>query len=51
MHTCGSSRGDYCSMKSSLGDHINLDGRVTARVVDLASVDLADRHIDWSGRQ
>lgn len=33
-------------MKASLGDDINLDGGVTARVVDGAGVDLSDSHGD-----
>lgn len=31
-------------MKASLGDDVDLDGWVTAGVVDLASVNLGDRH-------
>lgn len=33
-------------MKASLGDDVNLDGRVTAGVVDVTGVDLGDRHVD-----
>lgn len=33
-------------MKASLGDNVNLDGGVTAGVVDGAGVDLGDRHVD-----
>lgn len=31
-------------MKAGLGDDVDLDGRVTARVVDGAGVDLGDGH-------
>lgn len=31
-------------MQTSLGDNVDLDGGVTARVVDGASVNLGDRH-------
>jgi hypothetical protein len=35
-------------VQAGLCDDINLDGRVTARVVDRTSVDLGDRHFeDW----
>lgn len=33
-------------MKTSLGDNVNFNGGVTARVVDGSSVDLGDRHDD-----
>lgn len=33
-------------MQTGLGDDIDLDGRVTARVVDGTSVDLGDGHCD-----
>jgi hypothetical protein len=33
-------------VQAGLGDDIDLDGRVTARVVDGTSVDLGDRHVD-----
>lgn len=36
-------------MKTSLGDNVNLDGGVTAGVVDGAGVDLGDRHVDGLG--
>ena len=36
-------------MKTSLGDNVNLDGGVTAGVVDGAGVDLRDRHVDGLG--
>lgn len=42
--TGGGSRWDDGTVKTGLSDNINLDGWVTARVVDLASVDLCDRH-------
>jgi hypothetical protein len=32
-------------VKASLGDDVNLDGGVTARVVDLASVNALDGHL------
>lgn len=31
-------------MKTSLGDHVDLDGWITPRVVDRTSVDLGDGH-------
>lgn len=33
-------------MKTSLGDNVDFNGGVTARVVDGSSVDLGDRHDD-----
>lgn len=33
-------------MKTGLGDNIHLNGGVTARVVDGASVNLGDRHVE-----
>lgn len=40
-------------MKAGLGDNVHLNGRVTAGVVDGASVDLRDRHdgIGWGVSQ
>ena len=46
-------------MKAGLGDDVNLNGGVTARVVDGAGVDLGDRHddelrdgsVDWGGEK
>jgi hypothetical protein len=32
------------TMKTSLGNYIDLDGRVTTRIVNRTSMDLADRH-------
>lgn len=32
-------------MEASLGDDVNLDGRVATGVVDVASVDLGDTHV------
>lgn len=40
MGTGGGTRGDNGAVKASLGDNVNLDGGVTARVVDGAGVDL-----------
>lgn len=39
-------------MKAGLGDNVYLNGRVTAGVVDGASVDLRDRHdgIGWESQ-
>jgi hypothetical protein len=36
-------------VKASLGDDVDLDGRVAARVVDVASVNLGDSHFDSMG--
>jgi hypothetical protein len=44
VRTGRSAGGDNGTMKASLGDDINLDGGVTARVVDGASVDLGNGH-------
>jgi hypothetical protein len=46
-------------VKAGLGDDVNLNGGVTARVVDGAGVDLGDRHddelrdgsVDWGGEK
>lgn len=40
----GSTRGNNGAVKTGLSDDIDLDGGVTARVVDLASVNLRDTH-------
>jgi hypothetical protein len=44
VRTGRSARGDDGTVKASLGDDINLDGGVTARVVDGAGVDFGDSH-------
>lgn len=44
-HTSGSSGWDDSAGKTGLGsENINLDGWVSARVIDLTSVDLSDTH-------
>lgn len=47
IQTSGSSGGDNSTVQTGLGDEINLNGRVTARVVDRAGMDLGDRHFGW----
>lgn len=42
--TGGGTRGDDGAVQARLGDNVDLDGRVATRVVDVAGVDLADRH-------
>jgi hypothetical protein len=44
VRTGGSAGGDNGAVKAGLGDNVNLDGGVTARVVDGAGVDLGDSH-------
>jgi len=44
--TGGSSGRNDGTVKAGFGDDVNLDGRVTARVVHRTSVDLGDRHSD-----
>ena len=44
MGTGGSARGDNGTVKASLGDDIDLGGRVTTGVVDDTGVDLGDGH-------
>ena len=44
MLTGRSARGDDGTMKARLRDDINLDGRVTARIVDRTCVDLGNSH-------
>lgn len=44
VRTGGSSRGDNGAVQTSLGDNVDLDGGVTTRVVDVAAVNLGDRH-------
>lgn len=45
MLTCGSSRRNDSTVETGLGNNINLDSRVTTRVIDLARVDLGDGHV------
>lgn len=45
-HTGGSTRGDNGAVQASLGDNVDLDGRVATRVVDVAGVDLGNGHLD-----
>lgn len=40
----GSTRGDNGAVQAGLGDDVDLDGGVTTRVVDGASVNLGDGH-------
>ena len=40
----GGTRGNDGTVKASLGDDVNLDGGVSTGVVDVAGVDLGDRH-------
>lgn len=48
----GGSTGRYNgAVQTGLADEVNLDGRVTARVVDGTSVDLGDGHVDWRAGQ
>jgi hypothetical protein len=44
--TGGGSRRNDGAVKTGLGNDIDLDGGVAARVVDHAALDLADRHLD-----
>lgn len=44
--TSRSSRRNDGTVKASLGDNINLYGRVATRVVDHTGVDLLDSHLD-----
>lgn len=43
--TSGGSRWDNGAVKASLGDNVDLDGRVTARVVDGTRVNLGNSHV------
>ncbi len=45
--TSGSSRGNNGAVETLLGDDVDLDGGVTAGVVDRAGVDLDDGHFGW----
>ena len=47
--TSRSTGGDNSTVKTSLGDNVNLNGGVTAGVVDGAGVDLGDRHDEGLG--
>ena len=44
--TSGCTGGYDGAVQARVGDHVHLDGGVAARVIDLAGVDLLDRH-DW----
>jgi hypothetical protein len=44
LRTGGSSRGDNGTVETGLGNDVDLDSGIATRVVDVASVDLADRH-------
>jgi len=44
VRACGSTRGYNCTMQTGFTDDVNLDGRVTARIVDGAGFDSGDRH-------
>lgn len=41
----GGTRGDDGAVETGLGDNVDLDGGVSTRVVDVAGVDLGDRHV------
>lgn len=45
-HTSGGTGGNNGAVKTGLGDNVDLDGGVTARVVHGAGVNLGDRHFD-----
>jgi hypothetical protein len=45
-HTGGSTGGHNGAVEAGLGDNVDLNGGVTARVVHGASVDLRDRHFE-----
>lgn len=42
----GGTRRNDCAVQTGLADEVDLDGRVTARVVDGTGVDLCDGHVD-----
>jgi hypothetical protein len=44
VRTGRSAGGDNGTMETRLGDHVNLDGGVTARIVDGSGVDLGNGH-------
>jgi hypothetical protein len=48
VSTGGSSGWNDGAVKTGLGDNVDLDGGVTARVVDGTCVDLGDRHDEGS---
>ena len=41
----GGTRGNDGTVKAGLGDDVDLDGGVSTGVVDVAGVDLGDRHV------
>jgi hypothetical protein len=41
----GGTGGDNGAVEASLGDNVDLDGGVSTGVVDVAGVDLGDRHV------
>lgn len=43
-HTGGGARGDNGTVEAGLGDDVNLDGGIAARIVDGARVDLGNGH-------
>lgn len=45
MRTRGGARGDNGAVEAGLGDDVNLDGGVAARVVHGPGVDLGDGHL------
>jgi hypothetical protein len=45
-HTSGSTGGDNGAVEAGLGDNVDFNGGVTARVIDGASVNLRDRHFE-----
>ena len=46
--TSRSSRGDNGTVEAGLSHDIDLDGGVATRVVDVAGVNLGDRHVGWN---
>ena len=48
QRTGRSSRGDNGTVEAGLSHDIDLDGGVATRVVDVAGVDLGDRHVGWN---
>lgn len=45
-HTSGGTGGDNGTVKAGLGDNVDLNGRVTARVVHGTGVNLGNRHFE-----
>ena len=49
MGASGGARRHDCAVQAGFADEVDLDGRVTARVVYGTSVDLGDGHVDCVG--